>query len=334
MSLIGSLLDRWAWVTAWRAVQSSIARVDRERAERAMTALYGERDLAAPHFVWVENPADGLIAWHIAARGRTPLRNPYTRGDAGTGGNRAFHQLRDPFGLDPGWTYRALRRAEGLAPPGEPGGFRFDGSYSANGTSVWRRLSARVSDDNRARGEAARESAALELERSAQTESLARFVIGDRWESLRALVGQELLVDVAVRAVIRSAQDLLDTRDSQREALQAMTLPQFDRPTVAMSALRHVLGAALWRQLDERDERTAMVERRLELARSAAGFWALEGMVIMLDRPVSAGFDESGGDDGQAAAFFNVASRPEELLRLLERVGVDTTGQDPARSRR
>ena len=49
-----------------------------------------------------------------------------------------------------------------------------------------------------------------------------------------------------------------------------------------------------------------MVERRLELARSAAGFWALEGLAIMLDRPTTAGFDERGrlhGEDGPALAY-------------------------------
>ena len=295
-----------AWVAAWRAVQTSTARVDRDRAERAMTALYRERGLASPKFVWAQNPGDGLMAWHLASHGREPLRNPYTRGDTGTGTNRALYQLQHPFGLDPAWTYRALRRAQDLAPAGQPGGFRFDGSYSANGTTVRRRLSARVDAHLDAQREATAQTAQVELARSAQTESLARLVIGQRWESLSELVGEELLVDVAVRAVVRSTQGMLDTRASQGEGLMALTLPQFDQVTVAMGALGHVLGAALWRQLDERAARTAMVERRLELARSTAGFWALEDLAIMLDRPIAAGFDERGRlhhDDGPALAY-------------------------------
>ena len=132
-----------AWVAAWRAVQTSTARVERDRAERAMAALYRERGLEAPRFLWVERPADGVMAWHLASRGREPLRNPYTKGDTGTGSNRALYQLHDPFGLDPAWSYRALRRAEELAPAGQPGGFHFDGSYSANGEVAWQRLTRR-----------------------------------------------------------------------------------------------------------------------------------------------------------------------------------------------
>ena len=68
-----------AWVAAWRAVQASTARVDRDRAERAMVALYRERCLETPRFLWVSDPTDGLMAWHLASRGREPLRaeQPY-----------------------------------------------------------------------------------------------------------------------------------------------------------------------------------------------------------------------------------------------------------------
>jgi len=295
-----------AWVVAWRAVQSSTARVDRDRAERAIAVLYAERGLAAPRFLWVDTPADGLMAWHLAAQGREPLRNPHTRGDTGTGQNRQLYQLQDPFGLDPAWIYRAMNRAESLAPDGAPGGFRFDGSYTANGQIVWNQLTSCVSDAMHDERQAARRRGALELEHSDRLAWLARLVVGDRWESLCAIVGEDLLEDVAVKAVIGSAEDLLDTLGSQREALQALTLPQFDQSVVAVGALSHVMDAALWRQLDQRKERTAMVERRLELARSAAGFWALDGLAIMLDRPTAIGFDERGrlhGADGPALAY-------------------------------
>ncbi len=41
----------------------------------------------------------------------------------------------------------------------------------------------------------------------------------------------------------------------------------------------------------------------------------------------AAGVDQRGGDDGQRAAFLDVAGRTEEALRPLQRVGVDTAGQ-------
>jgi hypothetical protein len=41
----------------------------------------------------------------------------------------------------------------------------------------------------------------------------------------------------------------------------------------------------------------------------------------------AAGVDQRGGDDGQRAAFLDVAGRAEEALRPLQRVGVDAAGQ-------
>src|SRR6185437_2283203 len=42
----------------------------------------------------------------------------------------------------------------------------------------------------------------------------------------------------------------------------------------------------------------------------------------------TAGVDEGGRQDGQRAAFLDVAGRPEETLRLVQGVGVHTAGQD------
>ena len=44
----------------------------------------------------------------------------------------------------------------------------------------------------------------------------------------------------------------------------------------------------------------------------------------------AAGVDEGGGQDGQAAAFLDVAGGAEEALRLMQRVGVHAAGQDLA----
>jgi hypothetical protein len=47
----------------------------------------------------------------------------------------------------------------------------------------------------------------------------------------------------------------------------------------------------------------------------------------------AAGVDQGGGDDGQRAAFLDVASGAEEALRLLQGVGVDAAGQHLAGGR-
>ena len=41
----------------------------------------------------------------------------------------------------------------------------------------------------------------------------------------------------------------------------------------------------------------------------------------------AAGIDQRGGDDGQRAAFLDIACGTEEALRPLQRIGVDTAGQ-------
>src|ERR1700716_386813 len=45
------------------------------------------------------------------------------------------------------------------------------------------------------------------------------------------------------------------------------------------------------------------------------------------------GIDQSGSDNSQRAAFLDVARRPKEALRTLERVGIDTTGKNLAAGR-
>ncbi|EAU48221.1 hypothetical protein R2601_14685 [Salipiger bermudensis HTCC2601] len=47
----------------------------------------------------------------------------------------------------------------------------------------------------------------------------------------------------------------------------------------------------------------------------------------------AAGVDQGGRDDGQRATFLDVPRRAEETLRALQRVGIDTTGQNLARRR-
>ena len=289
-----------AWVTAWRTLQASTARVDRQRAEEAMSALYAERGLDRPEYLWVDDPRSAVLAWHLVSCGREPLRNPFTRGDTGNGANRAFHQLHDPFGLDPAWVYRALRRAASVA----PAGLSAVAGYGADGAAVRWHLGQVVRPVALARQD---EPVLTQvMPHTPRTEMLSRIILGRHRERLLGVLGAERTVDVAVRAAQRAADELIDPRDSHRDAMQALTFPAYDRPTLAMAALPHVLGRPIWRQLDERAERTAMVERRLELARTGVAFAALTGLAIMLDRPIRSGFDDRGrlhAEDGAALEY-------------------------------
>ena len=49
---------------------------------------------------------------------------------------------------------------------------------------------------------------------------------------------------------------------------------------------------------------------------------------------VAVRLDQGRGEDGERAALFDVAGRPEELLRRVQRAGVDAAGHDAARGRR
>jgi hypothetical protein len=105
-----------AYTAEWNAIRRSTQPADHERAERAIAELYTERGLATPDILWVPSPAAGVIAWHVASRGRPPVHNLYTRGEVGTGRNRDVLALDDPFGLEPIWEQRALERAHASLP--------------------------------------------------------------------------------------------------------------------------------------------------------------------------------------------------------------------------
>ncbi len=332
-----------AWVAAWSAIQRSTELVDRDRAERAMTALYRERSLDAPRFLWVDTPSDGVLAWHLVSRGHTPLRNPWTRGDRGSGDNRRFYQLQDPFRLEPAWQQRAFRRAGEYAPSGQPGGFDFEAGYSADARAVRATVDDHIHSADEVPRQPTGQGAGVAPDGD---EQLAHRVIGDRWEHMQRIVGTEMLISVALEAVIGTAAHLLDVRSSQAEAARALTFPQFDRTIIGMGALPDVFGVALWRQLDERTERTAMVERRLELGRSGAAFWAFDRLAIMLERPSRIGFDSRGRlhaqrgpalswSDGTTVWADHGVVVPERVIREPELLTVaDIDGESNAEIRR
>jgi len=344
-----------AWVAAWSTMQRSTEPVKRDRAERAMAALYRERGLDAPRFLWADTPSDGVLAWHLVSRGHAPLRNPWTRGDWGSGNNRRFYQLQDPFGLDPAWQQRAFRRAEEYAPSGQPGGFDFEAGYSADARAVRATVDDHIRPSDEVRQQPTGQGAGVSpdeddrLDQPARVpldEQLAHRVIGARWEHMEGIVGTEMLISVAVEAVIGTAAHMLDVRSSLAEAARALTFPQFDRTIIGMGALPEVLGAALWRQLDERSERTAMVERRLELGRSGAAFWAFDRLAIMLERPSRISLDSRGRLHAQRAPALSYPNGltvwadhgvvvPERVIREPELLTVaDIDGESNAEIRR
>jgi Domain of unknown function (DUF6745) len=304
--------DRLAAYTAeWDAVRRSTAPADRDKAGSAIVALYAERGLSAPQIAWVPSPAAGVLAWHVASRGRSPVRNPFTRGEIGTGRNRDVLALDDPFGLEPAWEQRVLGRMRPLAD-------------DAIGT-VWmpwpraRRLGLRMppleirgpieraimaaDDDASASGSAELPARRIELR---DDRWLAKRVIGDRWDELEASIGPSLLEQVALDGLAEAVTALLDTSSSLPRALLAMDMPQLHDGLLGMGFTRHALAMPVWGRRRGRREREKMVERRLELARSVGAWWALGGLAICSERPLVLRLDDKGrphSTDGPAIAY-------------------------------
>jgi hypothetical protein len=311
-----------AYQAAWTAIRRSTEPADRPRAERAILALYRERGVPAPEILWVPSPAAGVLAWHVASRAAAPVRNLYTRGETGSGANRAFRALDDPFGLEPAWAERALRRAREMMP-----------SAIATVPAVWPRASRHRFELPEVHVRAAVERAILRAHGAAQatisadgrirvTEealarpahlahpsgglALARQVVGDSWEALAAIVGPARLEQVALDGLARAVDGLLDVRATLGHALAAMDMPQHRDELLGMGLHTHVLGIPLWRPRVQREERALAVEHRLDVAHSVGAWWALEGLAICSERPRTLRLDDQGrphASDGPAIAY-------------------------------
>jgi hypothetical protein len=296
-------VDLETWLAGWRALERSTEPIDLYRASAAVRALYRERGLAMPKVRLVPSPVAGMQVWHYLARVHEPLRNPFTRGDIGNGANRAFNALADPFGLDPAWVGRILRRAEsGIPRRDDPGGPRLAGPLVA-AVEAWFRGTQRPHDGDRrmTSGDVPPEVIGVP-----QDPALARAIVGERWAALSALLGEGTLEEMVLVGVAHTINEILDPRPSLREAARAMQIPVLDPAIRAMGLLREGLGLPVWRQRAQRTDRTADVERRLELARAVGAWWALDGLALVCERPRTLAIDERGrlhSDVGPAAAW-------------------------------
>ena len=69
---------------------------------------------------------------------------------------------------------------------------------------------------------------------------------------------------------------------------------QWDAETPMLAAARDVFGGFLWRHRIGREAREAQVGARLELARTAGPWWALDGLAIISERPLLLRRDDRG----------------------------------------
>jgi hypothetical protein len=296
-------VDPETWLSGWDDLERSTEPIDLDRATEAVRALYRQRGLKKPEVRLVPSPAAGTQAWHYLTRVHAPIRNPFARGDIGNGANRDFNALADPFRLDPAWVGRIVRRVEDRLPWWDPDrGVRLAepiaaavaewfGARRAQSPVGWRRTS---------------DGAPSETIGVAQDPALARAIVGERWDALAAVLGEGTLEDMVLVGVTWTLNEIIDPQPSLRDAAQAMHLPALDPAIRAMGLLREVLDLPVWRQRAGRSERSAAVDRRIELARAVGAWWALDGLAILSERPAILGLDPRGrlhSDDGPAAAW-------------------------------
>ncbi len=302
-----------AWGDEWRAVAGSTEPADRPRAEAALRSLYAAAGKPAPAFAWVPSPAAGILAYTFASLGHRGIVSPYARGDVGNGDNRDFNGLTAPFGMEPAWVARLAAGVRARIPAERrPANARLDpveAAAEALGIGGTARVMLAV--------RAAASAGSLRVARPADaTPGAARSgaaaidaaagVLGDDWPRLVELLGRDLAGSVFVEATRRLAASVLTDHRGRRDALQAMQPGQWDAITPALASARDVFGGAVFRHRTSRACREAQIDARLELARSAGPWWALEGLAIVSERPLVLRRDDRGRPhcaDGPAIAW-------------------------------
>jgi hypothetical protein len=244
-----------------------------------------------------------MLAYRIANQSRAGVGSPFARGDVGTGDRRDWHALAEPFGMEPAWTNR-LRE------------------------NVWRRVGDEARSTVRA-GIADTAAQGLGLGGTARimplVETLSRdpvplapvdagtiarlaprTVLDEAWPSLRSVLDEDLAAELVARALEGVVQRLAGGDGRPRSDAQAMQPGQWDVATPVLAAARDVLDGFIWRHKQGRAAHEAFVDSRLELARAAGPWWALDGLAIVSERPLRMKVDDRGrphAADGPSIAW-------------------------------
>lgn len=297
------------YAAEWRSRQSSTERADRPRAAAAIRAIYAEAGLPAPRILWVDSPAAGALAYHLAQFGHQPVLGSHVRGDIGTGDNEAWNALAEPFDLPPAWL-RVLRHriTELLGVTFAPR--VLDGQLLDAGPRMRSVLEQHLAA--RPLGPALGGFASRPI-----TETLGRSMLGTGWDRYTSVLGRDLAASLVQSAVASAAASLLDLRSADRHeprfaattrlqrSLRAMQPGQFDGIWPTYGLFLDVLPAPAWSRRVATDRR-ARIRRRLDVAASAGPWWALEGLAIVSERPLVATLDPRGrlhSESGPAIAW-------------------------------
>lgn len=303
-----------AYGDTWRAVAACTAPADRPRAEAALRGLYALEGLPEPRIAWASSPWAGMLSFDLASRVHAPLVSRYARGDVGNGENRTWNGTAAPLGMDPVWVSRLLENVRERLGVAALDHAALAGHLGFGGTLRVMPLLRTFASD---RPQLPRPDPAG-IARAASTS-----VLGAMWPSLTSVLGEAFAAELVAVALEQVAASIGAATHGRSQAVQSMQPGQWDATTPVMAAARDVLGGFIWRHSGGRAEHEAAVDLRLELARAAGPWWAMDGLAIIAERPLLLAVDDRGrphapagpamawADGTELWAWHGVRVRPE-----------------------
>jgi hypothetical protein len=327
-----------AYVEDWRRHATSTEPADRAAAEAAIVSLYRNVGLADPDIIWVPSPLAGALAYQAVGDSATAVRSPYTRGEIGTGWNRDFLALRDPFGFQAYVDRTAPVRIGSLT--------RSEGEVVVRGVrSLAQRTGEAIRADLQRRiPQITQPRTEISLDQADIDERVGEYLLGSSAATFRELVGPEVFPMIAGRAVRRAFLKEMEAGPT-RNSVQAMQPGQFDGVTPEWAAIERVFGRPFYSPKSGSTGERERLALRLELIRSAGPWWALQGLEIATERPLRLAHDAEGRlhsdsgpalayGDGYTAWFWHGVSVDREIIESPGSITIDAIDQEGNAERR
>jgi hypothetical protein len=137
-------------------------------------------------------------------------------------------------------------------------------------------------------------------------ERLGELLMGSSAEEFARLVGPEVFSVIAGVAVRHAFVAHVKAGGRMSWPTQAMQPGQLDFQTLQWAALESVLGRPFYTPADGSTVHRERLALRLQLARAAGPWWAMKGLALVSERPLTASFDAGGrlhAEAGPALAY-------------------------------
>jgi hypothetical protein len=289
-----------SYVETWRTSIASSKRADRPAAEAAIEGLYRNIGLEPPRIVWVASPLVGAVAYQSIGYMHRSLTSPYAKGDVGNGANREFNGLRDPFGFPTYAESSAWERVRNQLSGYQAATIDLVGEIARRTgatirTEVQRRAPLKITEQQPV------DATPVEVD-----ERLGELLMGSSAEEFARLVGPDVFSVIAGVAVRHAFVAHVKAGGRMSWPTQAMQPGQLDFQTLQWAALESVLGRPFYTPADGSTVHRERLALRLQLARAAGPWWAMKGLALVSERPLTASFDAGGrlhAEAGPALAY-------------------------------